>query len=458
MKRFFLIMFAFATLATLSSCSRKAPDVSLLPDCHQSCQEFTNFIEEITPLKCNKFEGSAQNLCHLLVQNGNLIGLPATLAISDDFFDKERKDSLKGRPVYQFADYVPGRIILYDGLSQDALEKQCYESYDNKLPTTVAEFDDLSDQDIEKIRNFISKYIEITNKADTLEIRDRQTENMSNHERREIFEDEFGINPNNIQREKGKFVDEIRKASNDLPRSVSHVRYLDLSSANDFFQEMLFYYAYIALKSKYSNSSKTLKNKPDLLKDIEKFSNAYFNRFVRYFHQSYNQSNTYNYDYYKNEIREHILSAVMAFVISEDRLPSSNEEIMSTLYLSMPFNDLERIAISLQNYSMLNKDFLGIKFSKNDLAENLKCNLDRNFSDFGNKEKEILVFKYLISSYSCQYIDIQHKDGMITAIDPGWDNKIGTKDDIVIFEYDEDRIMSYIRELKAATPEKKISQ
>ena len=47
MKRLFLIMFAFATLAILSSCSRKAPDVWLMPDCNQSCQEFTNFVEEL---------------------------------------------------------------------------------------------------------------------------------------------------------------------------------------------------------------------------------------------------------------------------------------------------------------------------------------------------------------------------------------------------------------------------
>ena len=360
MKRLFLIMFAFATLAILSSCSRKAPEVWLMPDCNQSCQEFTNFIEELTPLKCKEFEGSDQNLCHILVARG--VNWFNMAAISKDDLDDTKRDSLEGRPVYQFSGDVPVMISLYDGLSQEQFQKHCFETInnDNNFSKLIAEFDDLSEQDIEKIRTFISKHIEITNKADALEIRKHQTENPNKRERQEIFENEFGINYNNIDKEKGKFVDEIGETSDDLPDSSLIVRSLDVGSEQLIFLYLQGFYTYITLKSKYSSSSKTLKNKPELLKDIENFSNAYFNRFIRYMHAK----DTHIDDDHKKEIREHILSAVMAFVISEDRLPTSNEEIMSTLFLSMPFNDLERIAEDLQNYSMLTNEFSGIKFSK----------------------------------------------------------------------------------------------
>lgn len=449
MKRIFLVMFAFATLAILSSCSRKAPDVWLMPDCNQSCQEFTNFVEELTPLKCKGFEGSDQNLCHILVDRG--VNPLSRFAISkEDDLDNTKQDTLKRRPVYQIS-YVPNRIAIYDGLSQEQFKKHCFETINNnnELSRVIADFDDLSDQDVEKIRTFISKYIEITNKADALEIRKLQTENLNKNDRREIFENEFGINYNNIDKEKGKFVDEIREASDNLPGSWSKVRDLDVGSEQEIFICLQAFYTYITLKSKYSSSSKTLRSKPELLKDIESFSNAYFNRFIRYMHAK----DTHIDDDYKKEIRKHILSAVMAFVISEDRLPTSNEEIMSTLYLSMPFNDLERIVIDLQNYSMLTNEFSGIKFSKTDFEVNLICS-SRAIPTFLD-EKVVPMYKHLISSYSCQYIDIKYKDGMITATSPGWDNKIGSKDDIVIFEYEGDKILSYISEFKEYTSKKK---
>ena len=456
MKRLFLIMFAFATLAILSSCSRKAPDVWLMPDCNRSCQEFTNFIEELTPLKCKEFEGIDQNLCHILVARG--VNWFNMAAVSEDDLDDTKRDSLKGRPVYQFSGRVPGRITMYDGLSQEQFKKHCFETLNNNngFSKLIAEFDDLSDQDIEKIRAFISKYIEITNKVDALEIRKSQTKNLNKHDRREIFENEFGINYNNIDKEKRKFLDEIREASDNLPDFL-RVRYLDwedVGSEQGIFRYLQGFYTYITLKSKYSSSSKTLKNKPELLKDIENFSNAYFNRTVRYMHAK----DTHIDDDHKKEIREHILSAVMAFVISEDRLPTSNEEIMSTLYLSMPIDDLERIAKDLQNYSMLTNEFSGIKFSKNDFEKNLRC-ISPMVSIFLNiyedYEDGVPMYKHLISSYSCQYIDIKYKDGMITATSPGWDNKIGSKDDIVIFEYEGDKILSYISEFKESTSKKK---
>ena len=431
MKRLFLIMFAFATLAILSSCSRKAPDIWLMPDCNRSCQEFTNFIEELTPLKCKEFEGVDQNLCHIVVDRGGDDWFN-TVAISKDDLDDTKRDSLEGRPVYQFSGDVPERISLYDGLSQEQFQKHCFENLnnDNKFSKLIADIDDLSEQDIEKIRTFISKYIEITNKADALAIRELQTENLNKRERREIFENEFGINYNNIDKEKGKFVDEIREASDNLPGSWSKVRDLDVGSEQEIFICLQAFYTYITLKSKYSSSSKTLRSKPELLKDIESFSNAYFNRFIRYMHAK----DTHIDDDYKKEIREHILSAVMAFVISEDRLPTSNEEIMSTLFLSMPFNDLERIAIDLQTYSMLTNAFSGIEFSKNDFEKNLICLsptftiISRDFDEHYLDEAYMHgapMYKHLISSYSCQYIDIKYKGGMITATSPGWDNKIG---------------------------------
>lgn len=454
MKRIFLVMFAFATLAILSSCSRKAPDVWLKPDCNQSCQEFTNFVEELTPLKCKEFEGSDQNLCHILVDTG--FNRFSMVCISEDELDNTKRDSLKGRPVYQFSGHVPGRLAMYDGLSQEQFKKHCFETLnsENRFSKLIADIDDLSDQDIEKIRAFISKYIEITNKADALEIRKLQTKNLNKNDRREIFENEFGINYNNIDKEMGKFVDEIREASDDLPDSWPKVRHLDVGSEQEISIYLQWFYTYITLKSKYSSSSKTLKNKPELLEDIEIFSNAYFNRFIRYMHAK----DTHIDDDHKKEIREHILSAVMAFVISEDRLPTSNEEIMSTLYLSMPFNDLERIAIDLQNYSMLTNEFSGIKFSKNDFEKNIRCSspsISIFFEDDKVYEDGVPMYKYLISSYSCQYIDIKYKDGMITATSPGWDNKIGSKDDIVIFEYEGDKILSYISEFKESTSKKK---
>lgn len=237
----------------------------------------------------------------------------------------------------------------------------------------------------------------------------------------------------------------------------------DVGSEQFIFINLQGFYTYITLKSKYSSSSKTLKNKPELLKDIENFSNAYFNRVIRYMHAK----DTHIDDDHKKEIREHILSAVMAFVISEDRLPTSNEEIMSTLYLSMPIDDLERIAKDLQNYSMLTNEFSGIKFSKNDFEKNLRClsplfsfglGKGAHFSDIAADYKGgVPMYKHLISSYSCQYIDIKYKGGMITATSPGWDNKIGSKDDIVIFEYEGDKILSYISEFKESTSKKKLA-
>ena len=150
MKRIFLVMFAFATLAILSSCSRKAPDVWLMPDCNQSCQEFTNFVEELTPLKCKGFEGSDQNLCHILVDRG--VNPLSRFAISKDDLDDTKRDSLEGRPVYQFSGDVPERISLYDGLSQEQFQKHCFENLnnDNKFSKLIADIDDLSEQDIEK--------------------------------------------------------------------------------------------------------------------------------------------------------------------------------------------------------------------------------------------------------------------------------------------------------------------
>ena len=379
-----------------------------------------------------------------------------TVAISKDDLDDTKRDSLEGRPVYQFSGDVPERISLYDGLSQEQFQKHCFENLnnDNKFSKLIADIDDLSEQDIEKIRTFISKYIEITNKADALAIRELQTENLNKRERREIFENEFGINYNNIDKEMGKLVDEIREASDDLPLKAPKLRSLDVDSEHRIFTYLLKFYTYITLKSKYSSSSKTLKNKPELLKDIENFSNAYFNRTVRYMHAK----DTHIDDDHKKEIREHILSAVMAFVISEDRLPTSNEEIMSTLFLSMPFNDLERIAIDLQKYSMLTNAFSGIEFSKNDFEKNIRCSspsISIFFEDDKVYEDGVPMYKYLISSYSCQYIDIKYKDGMITATSPGWDNKIGSKDDIVIFEYEGDKSLSYISEFKESTSKKK---
>ena len=387
-----------------------------------------------------------------------------TVAISKDDLDDTKRDSLEGRPVYQFSGDVPERISLYDGLSQEQFQKHCFENLnnDNKFSKLIADIDDLSEQDIEKIRTFISKYIEITNKADALAIRELQTENLNKRERREIFENEFGINYNNIDKEMGKLVDEIREASDDLPLKAPKLRSLDVDSEHRIFTYLLKFYTYITLKSKYSSSSKTLKNKPELLKDIENFSNAYFNRTVRYMHAK----DTHIDDDHKKEIREHILSAVMAFVISEDRLPTSNEEIMSTLFLSMPFNDLERIAIDLQKYSMLTNAFSGIEFSKNDFEKNLICLsptftiISRDFDEHYLDEAYMHgapMYKHLISSYSCQYIDIKYKGGMITATSPGWDNKIGSKDDIIIFEYEGDKILSYISEFKEFLVKKKIA-
>ena len=108
-----------------------------------------------------------------------------TVAISKDDLDDTKRDSLEGRPVYQFSGDVPERISLYDGLSQEQFQKHCFETINNnnELSRVIAEFDDLSDQDVEKIRTFISKYIEITNKADALEIRKLQTENLNKNDR-----------------------------------------------------------------------------------------------------------------------------------------------------------------------------------------------------------------------------------------------------------------------------------
>ena len=48
-----------------------------------------------------------------------------TVAISKDDLDDTKRDSLEGRPVYQFSGDVPERISLYDGLSQEQFQKHC---------------------------------------------------------------------------------------------------------------------------------------------------------------------------------------------------------------------------------------------------------------------------------------------------------------------------------------------
>ena len=458
MKRSLLVVCAITSIILFASCSKKAPELWIPVDCHQSCEEFYKMEEELSPVKCGDFDGKDKNLCELLAANGYLGGgwlkiFGQTLLEKNDFKDSEREESLKGRPVYILTEAIhPG--LLYDGLTKEKLEREIYdffETFDNGLGL-FAKYDDVNNSDIKKYQDFIVKYIEIAPQFDKLFMRLLETEqqNLSDREKRDIFENEFGINYKNADKELKRIIDDFPQNSSIelLNRSADLLNYDD-RELFDFFSG---FYVYITLKSKFSKSKSTRLNEQiDFLKDIEKFSNAYFKRYLRYKNISISYTRDENHI---SDLKKGFLGPVIAFAISENKLPSSNEEIMRTLYHAMPYDDFSSIVHALEDYSS-NNLFQGFSFKESRFLYTFICTEAQIDKDFFKERNAIKVSNHLISPFSCQYIDIKHKNGLITATSPGDDNIIGTKDDIIIFEYEDEKIMSYAKEVRDYTDLKK---
>lgn len=464
MKRSLLAVCAITSIILFASCSKKAPELWIPVDCHQSCEEFYKMEEELSPVKCGDFDGKDKNICELLVANGILGGgwlkvFGDALLANDAFKDSEREESLKGRPVYILTEAKqPG--LLYDGLTKEKLEREIYDSFetfDNGLGL-FAKYDDINSNDIVKYQEFIAKYIEIAPQFDKLFIRLIETNDLSDREKRDIFESEFGINYKNAERELTRIIEEFPQNSSIelLNRSADLMDYKD----RELFNYLSGFYVYITLKSKFSKSkSKRLHDGIAFLKDIEKFSNAYFKRFLRYRNTSISYSRD---ELHINTLKSSILGAVLAFAISENKLPSSNEEIMRTLYHAMPYDEFSNIVQALENFSNYDLRFQGLSIDSNVFSHNTMCSFaksDYSFLDdarlFLEQSKGFGVFNHIISPFSCQYIDIKHKHGLITATSPGDDNIIGTKDDIIIFEYEDEKVMSYAKKVRDNTDLKK---